>query len=79
MAGSEEPSRRGQLGDFEVDREIGGGGMGIVYEARQVTAPFLPLRPTTRLLNREDAWLDRSGRIIIPFSRQEVGVEWRVL
>ena len=37
MAGSEEPARRGQLGDFEIVREIGCGGMGIVYEARHVS------------------------------------------
>ena len=37
MTGSKEPNRKGQLGDFEIVREIGRGGMGIVYEARQVS------------------------------------------
>ncbi|MHC4698770.1 MAG: protein kinase domain-containing protein, partial [Planctomycetota bacterium] len=37
MTGSDEPRRRRQLGDFEVGREIDRGGMGIVYEARQVS------------------------------------------
>jgi WD40 repeat protein len=39
-AGGREPSRAaalGQLGDFRIVREIGKGGMGVVYEAEQVS------------------------------------------
>ena len=32
-----DPLKQQQLGDFEIGREIGRGGMGVVYEARQVS------------------------------------------
>ena len=37
MPGPSHLGGRQQLGDFEIGREIGRGGMGIVYEARQIS------------------------------------------
>ncbi|MFQ5806777.1 MAG: protein kinase [Phycisphaerae bacterium] len=37
MSNATKPEKSRRLGDFEVVREIGRGGMGIVYEARQVS------------------------------------------
>ncbi len=37
MSEATEPQKKRRLGDFEIVREIGRGGMGIVYEARQLS------------------------------------------
>lgn len=58
-----------RLGDFEVLRELGCGGMGIVYEARQVS------------LNRKVAWkvlsggLGLTGQAVTRFSREAAAAD----
>lgn len=63
MAPAVEPAGR-RLGDFEIIREIGRGGMGIVYEARQISLN----RPVAlKMLN---AAFDHDPRAVLRFRRE---------
>ena len=57
-----EPSRR--LGDFEITREIGRGGMGVVYEARQLS---LSRKVALKVLSGS---LGLSSKAIVRFRRE---------
>ena len=59
-----EPLRIRRLGDFEIVRELGRGGMGIVYEARQVS---LNRRVALKVLGTS---LGMTSKAVVRFRRE---------
>jgi eukaryotic-like serine/threonine-protein kinase len=61
---STHPSPKRRLGDFEIVRELGRGGMGIVYEARQVS---LNRKVALKVLS---ASLGLTSKAVVRFQRE---------
>ncbi len=61
---TEEKNTKKRLGDFEIIRELGRGGMGVVYEARQVS---LNRKVALKVIS---SGLELSSKAVLRFQRE---------